>query len=103
MQLCFVSGSVHTYTAPLQIRGETSALVTATAKAQKGTGGAVFLLVLKQPTSSDFSQRVLFFFSSKLKTGKLMHWSPSRLMFIPLPEQAGVRPWQTRVRGLILD
>lgn len=101
MQLCFVSGSVHTYPAPLQIRGEIPTLITATAKAQKGTGPAAFLLVLKQPTSSDFSQSP-FLFVSKLKTGKLVHCSPSRLMFIPLPEQAGARPWQTQVCGLIL-
>lgn len=85
MQLCIISGSVHTCTAPLQIRGEISVLITATAETQKGAGGAVFLLVLKQPTSSDFSERVLervlFFFSFKLKKGKLV------LVFIPLPEQ----------------
>lgn len=46
----------------LQIRGESSALITATAKPQKGTEEAAFLLILTQPISSDDLQRKLFFF-----------------------------------------
>lgn len=59
----------------LQIRGESSALITATAKPQKGTEEAAFLLILTQPISSDDLQRKLFFFSfffsSKLKNGEV--------------------------------
>lgn len=102
MHLCFISVSVHTHTACLQIRSEISTLISSNAKAQKGRGGTALLLVLKQPTSSDFSQGVLSVFFLWTSTGKLVHWTPSRLMFIPLPEQTGVRPWQTQVCSLIL-
>lgn len=61
----------------LQIRGKSPALITATAKPQKGTEEEAFLLILTQPISSDVSQRNLFFlFPQNLEMGKLVHWSP---------------------------
>lgn len=56
----------------LQVRGESSALITATAKPQKGTEEAAFLLILTQLISSDIPQRNLYSFSpSQLKNGEV--------------------------------